>query len=197
MAKSERVTPVEASKLLSCRPQIVYGFIKHNRLSTYPNPSGKASLVELADVKALLAGVHHHREKGPDGKPVKKVAAGVSRGTILSYHGQVRGSPRSKPHRVVAVTEVIVGDDGAPSLVYAGRDGESAAVVYEVENLADRIARGICRIEPPSSILGVLMYHWIHSEAPELAASLQLWCEANAVDFQELQEKVKEKERES
>jgi len=82
----DRMTPVEAAKKLDIRPQQVYGFIKHNRVHTYPNPSGKANLVDFDEVKAIAGGVRHHREKDPTtGKPVKR-DPGVKLGDVLSTH---------------------------------------------------------------------------------------------------------------
>jgi hypothetical protein len=52
---------------------------------------------------------------------------------------------------------------------------------WEVERLSERIAKGLCHIESPENMLAVVMFHWVHSEAPELAASLSNWIDANGL----------------
>ena len=183
---ANRITPVEAARQLGVRPQLVYGMIKHGRLRTYNNPDGKTALVELAEVKGALGNVRHHRPKDEQGRTT--VPQGVRKGTLLSYHGHMPTERAPKPHRVVAVQEVVKGEDGEPALVRTVRGDGELAVVYEVGRLAEALSKNRCSIEAPGNVLGVVMYHWVHSEQPELAASLQLWCEANGVEFATVQE---------
>lgn len=179
----QRMTPVEAAKALGVRPQIIYGFIKHNRIHTYPNPSGKTAHIDLDEVKRATGSVQHHRPKDPStGKPVRHTAD-VRTGTILSYHGHTPGEVKTRPHRVVAVTQLVSNDEGEPSLVYTARGEGELAVIYETEDLATAIGVKKCNIESPAKLLGVLMYHWVHNEQVELAAELQRWCEARDIEF--------------
>lgn len=191
---SGRMTPVQAAKAIGIRPQIVYGFIRSNRLGTYSNPDGKAALVELSDVERLIGGVKHHREKDPKtGLPVRREAQGVSRGTILSTHGEIKGAKRRNAHRVTVVDVVFKGESS--TLIYTKRSEDGAiGIVYETERLADAIAKGKCHIESPEALLGVVMFHYAHSDNIELAASLQLWCEANKIAAVDLMEKEGELE---
>jgi len=191
------MTPVQAAKMLGIRPQIVYGFIRSTRIGTYSNPAGKTALVDLDEVARVAGGVRHHREKDPaTGKPVRK-APPVSRGSVVSYHGYIKGirKQREKPHKVAVVTEVVNNDDGQPTLI-ATRRGESATMYWEAEALAERIAKGACHIESAETLLGVIMYSWTHTEKIELAASLQLWAEANKVDVPVIEEKEAEQDAE-
>ena len=190
-----RITPVQAAKELGIRPQIVYGYIRANRIATFNNPDGKAALVELEDVKRLSGGTKHHREKDATGKPIRR-SPGVERGTILSTHGELRGTKKRHAHRVVIVDEVIKGDDGQPSLIYARRSDDGAvSVIYEAERLADAIAKGKCFIEGPEALLGVLMFHFATiADRPDLTASLWNWATMNElvpVDMHVLQEEVR------
>jgi hypothetical protein len=190
-----RLTPVNAAKELGIRPQIVYGYIRANRIATFNNPDGKAALVELEDVKRLAGGTRHHREKDSSGNPIRRTP-GVERGTILSTHGEIKGGRKRHAHRVVVVDEIIKGDDGQPSLIYARRSDDGAvAVIYEAERLADAIAKGKCFIEGPEALLGVLMFHFATvANRPDLTASLWNWATLNdivPVDMHVLQEEVR------
>jgi hypothetical protein len=187
---NDRMTPVQAAKEVGIRPQQVYGFIKHHRVNTYSNPAGKTDLVSLSEVKAAAGQVKHHREKDPTtGKPLRRKPP-VSRGTLVSAHGYMTGEPKGKrAHRVNVVTDVINDEDsGDPSLVAIRPNGEAATLYWEAEDLAARIGKGICHIESAESLLSVVMYHWVHNEQPELAASLQLWCESNDLQIPVIQE---------
>jgi hypothetical protein len=174
------MTPVEAAKKLDIRPQQVYGFIKHGRLSTKSNPAGKASLVDLEDVRRLVQGVRHHREKDPTtGKPKRKDPK-VKTGTILSMHGKLAGTSigKNEPHRVKVVTGIVDNDEGDPSLVVTSTGDGTHPMYWEAETLAERIGKRACHIESPENLLGVLMFHFVHNEKPELAAALDLWIQA-------------------
>ena len=182
---ANRMTPVEAAKQLGIRPQLVYGFIKHNRVATFPNPSGKADHVDFDEVKRVAGQVKPHRPKGPDGKPVRKTP-GVSRGSILSSHGWIKGldKQRRRPHRVEVVTELVLGDEGDVSLVITDTGDGMRPMYWEAEGLADRLKSGACHVETPEAVLGVLMHAWIATGQAEKAAALQMFCEVNDIEYQ-------------
>jgi hypothetical protein len=183
-----RMTPVQAAKELGIRPQLVYGFIKHNRVGTFPSTTGKAALVDLDEVKRVATQVRPHRPKGSDGKPIRRVP-GVDRGTILSSHGFLKGAnkQRARPHRVEVVTALVHNDEGDVSLVITQTGENTLPMYWEAERLADRIKSGACQIEGIGSLLGVIMHSWIATGFPELAAGLSMWCEVNDIDFEEIQ----------
>lgn len=182
---ANRMTPVQAAKALNIRPQLVYGFIKHNRVATFPNPAGKVAFVDFDEVKKVASQVRPHRPKGPDGKPVRR-SPGVDRGSILSSHGYLKGlaKQRAKPHRVEVVTGLVHDDEGNVSLVVTQTGENTAPMYWEAERLADRLKSGACQVESPATILGVLMHSWIAAGAPDLAAGLQMWCEVNDVEYE-------------
>jgi hypothetical protein len=173
---TNRMTPVAAAKELGIRPQIVYGYIKHGRLATFPNTDGgKAAFVDLDIVRTLVGSTVHHREKDPStGKPVKREASGINVGTILSGHGYPKGAKKHYAHRVNVVDEIIKGEDATLIYTRRGEDG-TVGVIYETERLADAIAKGKCHIESPEALLGVLMFHFVHTERADVAASLDAW----------------------
>jgi hypothetical protein len=184
---ANRMTPVEAAKQLGIRPQLVYGFIKHNRVSTFPNPSGKADHVDFDEVKRVAGSVRPHRPKGEDGKPVRR-NPGVDRGSILSQHGWQKGldRQRAKPHRVEVVTELVKNEDGDVSLVVTRNQEGGLPMYWEAERLADRLKTGACHVESPESVLGVLMHAWIATGQAEKAAALQMFCEVNDIEYEEI-----------
>jgi len=179
-----RMTPVQAAKELGIRPQIVYGYIRSGRISTFPNPDGKTSLVELADVQRLASGTKHHRPKDPTtGKPINR-SAGVSPGSLLSSHGNKPRQRRNPRHSVEVVTGVTHGEDGQEFVHYTKirEDGSKWEFFWEGEQLADALAKGTCRIESPESLLASVMFHWGHNGRPDLAAELFTWAQGNGLD---------------
>lgn len=185
----QRVTPVEAAKALGIRPQMVYGFIKHGRIKTFSNPSGKTDHVDLKEVEAVAKGVKHHVPKDASGKPIKR-RAGVSRGTLLSSHAHFRGETRDRPHRVSVVREV--GDLGGEldnSYVWTMDADGVPRLMYEEDTLAQMLLKKQCHIESPESLLGVLAFHWETAERPDLAGSLRMWAEVNGIELAELVER--------
>jgi hypothetical protein len=183
-----RVTPVQAAKILGIRPQIIYGWVKHNRIGTYANMAGKAPLVDLDDARRLMAGTQHHRPKDPEtGKPIKPRASdsGLAAGSLLSYHARMPKERKPRAHRVATVTEVVQNDEGEDALVRITK-GDNSTMTWEIGYITDKIAKQACMIEPAANILAVLMFHFIHSEQPELAASLQAWCEINGISYGEV-----------
>lgn len=186
---NERVTPVEAAKRLGIRPQMVYGFIKHGRIRTFSNPSGKTDLVEYKEVESVAKGVKHHRPKGPDGKPIKR-SAGVRTGTLISRHGQNPRMSRDPRHRVNVVTGTHRSDEGDEYVNYAHirEDGSPWEFFWEGDELAQALAKGQCRIETPEALLAAVMFHWTHNEQPELAQALQLFAEVNGLDVPVIEE---------
>jgi hypothetical protein len=186
---ANRMTPVQAAKELGIRPQLVYGFIKHNRVSTFPNPSGKADHVDFDEVKRVAGSVKPHRPKGPDGKPVRRTP-GLRRGDILSRHAYLAGPAGEKqkaaPHRVDVVTDLVKNEDGDVVLVVT-QTGEGLLPMYwEAERLADRLKSGACRIESIAVLLGAVMHSWVATGEAEKAAGLQMWCEVNDIEFNEI-----------
>jgi hypothetical protein len=184
------MTPVEAAKALGIRPQMVYGFIKHGRIKTFTNPSGKADHVDLKEVESVAKGVRHHRPKDSSGKPVRRVA-GVQRGTLLSSHGRfaTKAGPvqDGRPHRVRVVSGVEEFEGN--TYVYV-RDSEGRAVLhYDEDHLAGMLAKKQCHIESAASLLGVLMFHWEAEGRPDLAGGLRAWCAVNEVTHTEVTEK--------
>jgi hypothetical protein len=161
----------------------VYGYIRSNRITTYGNPDGKTALVELDDVKRLAGTTKHHRPRDASGNPIRR-QPGVERGSILSTHGEIKGTKRRHAHRVVVVDEIIKGDDGQPTLVYTTRaDTGTVGIIYETERLADAIAKGKCHIESPEALLGVLMFHFSTVvNRPDLTTSLWNWCTINGIE---------------
>jgi hypothetical protein len=189
----KRMTPVEAAKELGIRPQMVYGYIKHNRIGTFNNPEGKTQLVDLDEVKAVTKTVKPHRAKDPTtGKPIKRTA-GVQRGSLVTYHAHMKGEQSPRPHRVVVVDQIRLGEDGQPLNIVTVRGDGVEGPWWETEELADMIAKGKCHIESPEKLLGVVMFHYVHTEQPELAASLDLWIQANNLQVPTVQETVEEK----
>jgi hypothetical protein len=186
---ANRMTPVEAAKQLGIRPQLVYGFIKHNRVSTFPNPNGKADHVDFDEVKRVAGSVKPHRPKGADGKPIRR-SPGLRRGDLLSRHAYLSGpagqKQREAPHRVDVVTDLVKNEEGDVVLVVT-QTGEGLLPMYwEAEKLADRLKSGACRIESTAALLGVLMHSWIATGEAEKAAALQMWCEVNEIEFTEI-----------
>jgi len=186
----QRMTPVEAAKALGIRPQMVYGFIKHGRIKTFTNPSGKADHVDLKEVESVAKGVRHHVPKDSSGKPVRR-SSGVSRGTLLSSHAHfaTKAGPvqDGRPHRVRVVSGVDQVDENSYVFV---RDAEGRAVMmYEEDHLASQIAKKQCHIESAASLLGVLMFHWESTGRPDLAGGLRAWCAVNEVDHTEVLER--------
>jgi hypothetical protein len=180
---NERVTPVEAARRLGIRPQMVYGFIKHGRVRTFSNPSGKTDLVEFKEVEATAKGVKHHSPKGPDGKPVRR-RANVATGALISRHGWSPRLKRGEKHTVEVVTGEHRGDAGEQYVQYAHirEDGTPWEFFWEGDELAQALAKGRCHIETPEGLLAAVMFHWVHNEKPELAAALQMWAEINDLD---------------
>src|SRR3954466_1482554 len=186
MAGQNRMTPVEAAKALGIRPQMVYGFIKHNRVKTWQNPSGKADLVDLKEVESVAKAVRHHVPKDESGKPVRR-SAGVSRGTMITSHAHTRGQKPGGNHRMSVVSQV--GDlDGFldNSYVWTYDENGMPRVMYEENGLAEQIRTGKCHIESAPGVLGVLMFHWDAQGRPDLAAALRVWCEVNGVEYTEI-----------
>jgi len=182
---ANRVTPVEAAKALNIRPQLVYGFIKHNRVATFPNPGGKTAFVDFDEVKRVAGQVRPHRAKDADGKPVRR-SPGVDRGSLLSQHAWQKGSAkqRARPHRLDVVTEVIKNEEGDVSLVITQNAEGGLPMYWEAERLADRIKSGACHVESPTAVLGVLMHAWIATGEAKKAAALQMWCEVNEIEYE-------------
>jgi len=181
------MTPVEAARQAGIRPQVVYGYIKHNRIRSYANPAGKADLVSLADVQALAKNTRHHRPKDPTtGLPIKPKAS-VDRGTIISYHGRMPKERKPRAHRVGAVTEVVKNDEGEDSLVYVSREG-STNVIFEVGSLESKIKAGICFIESAVSLLEVVEFHFRNNEQEDVADSLRAWAGENGLVLHEITE---------
>lgn len=179
-----KLTPVQAAKELDIRPQIVYGFIRAHRARTYDNPGGKTQLVDLDEIRSLTGNVRHHREKDPStGKPKRRVEPKLRTGTIIDMHAFHKGFDKEEhtPHRPKAVTGMVSNDAGEPSLVITTTGDKTLPMYWEVETLSERIAKGACHIESPENMLAVIMFHWVHNEAPELAASLDGWIQENGL----------------
>jgi hypothetical protein len=197
-----RMTPVQAAKVLDIRPQIVYGFIRQNRIPTFTNPEGKTALVELDDVKRAAGGVRHHREKDPEtGKPKRRVDPKIRTGTILDMHaflpleGRIPTKSDPKPHKPKVVVGTTLTDEGNPSLIATATGEGTLPMYWEIEKLSERVAKGLCRIESPENMLSVIMFHWVHNEAPELAASLDEWIQANGLTVPTITELTDDEKR--
>ena len=184
-----RVTPVAAAKELGVRPQIIYGFIKHHRVGTFPNPSGKADLVDFDEVKKLVGAVKPHRPKGSDGKPVRRLP-GVLRGTVFTSHAYLKGNvrQRARPHVTEVVTDIVNDEEGNVSLIVTQTGENTHPMYWEAERLADRLKSGACKIEGTAALLGIVMFSWLAQGEIEAAAQLQMWCEVNGVDFEVIEE---------
>jgi hypothetical protein len=182
---ANRVTPVQAAKDLGIRPQQVYGFIKHGRLGTFPNTTGKAALVDFDEVKRLVQSVKPHRPKGPDGKPVKR-QPGVKVGNLLTSHGYLKGSRKRGPHRVEVVTGTIKDEEGDVQLVITQTGENTRPMYWEAERLADRLKNGACQVESSGVLLGVLIAAFDVDGRKDLAGGLRMWCEVNHVDVEEI-----------
>ena len=180
-----KVTPVAAAKELGIRPQLVYGFIKHHRVGTFPNPSGKADLVDFDEVKRVAGAIKPHRPKGADGKPIRR-SPGVTRGAIFSTHAYIKGiaGQKAAPHRVQVVTGSVEDEEGNVSLVITQTGENTRPMYWEAESLADRLKSGACHIEGTAALLGVIMFSWIAGGQAEEAAQLQVWCDVNGIDYE-------------
>jgi hypothetical protein len=185
---ANRVTPVEAAKQLGIRPQLVYGFIKHNRVHTFSNPSGKTDLVDFDEVKRVASSVKPHRPKDAEGKPVRR-SPGLRRGDVISQHAYL--DPKRMPnmvgaHRVEVVTDLVKNEEGDVVLIVT-QTGEGILPMYwEAERMADRLKSGACHIESTKVLLGVIMHAWVATGEAEKAAALQMWCEINEIEFTEI-----------
>jgi hypothetical protein len=190
---ANRMTPVQAAKVLGIRPQIVYGFIKHNRVKTYDNPSGKTQLVDYDEVSKVAGGIQHHREKDPTtGKPIRR-DANVRPGSLLSYHGELVKKPKKpRAHRLVVVDHVETSKDTGLKYVVTKKGDWESGVIHESERLADAITKGKCFIEPPEQVIAVLMWSFAREDNIPLAASLGKWAEDNGIQVPDLQEHYKE-----
>jgi hypothetical protein len=157
----DRMTPVEAAKKLDIRPQQVYGFIKHGKVKTFPNQSGKAALVDLDDVKAVAGRVRHHREKDEAGRP-KRREPKVKTGTIIDMHAFHKDAAKeiNTPHKPKVVTGKVLNEAGDTTLIATSTGDGTRPMYWETEMLADRIAAGACHIESVESLFSVILFQW-------------------------------------
>ena len=181
------MTPVQAAHELGIRPQLVYGFIKHGRVKTYTNPSGKTGYVELAEVASIVKSMKHHAERDSSGKRVRQ-SAPVERGSILSHHGHMKGEVRARPHRISAVKEITQSAEDDTNYVWTVDPDGRPKIMYEEDNLAQSLLKHQCHIESPAALLGVLMFHWNVQGQEDIASSLRTWCETNGQAFTTVKE---------
>lgn len=180
---AERATPVQVAKQLNIRPQIVYGLIKRGKIATFPNPAGKADLVDVQETKIVVSRMH---TRGPRKERASRVGRSpVRRGQILSqdrFPGG-RGSRR--------ITQVTDPGKGEGTLIW-GTDGRKDTF-WGTESLAQRLLKRTTRIEHTGALLGMILFQWRElDETPELADSLEAWCRENGVVIPQLQEEEHE-----
>jgi hypothetical protein len=145
---------VQLAHELGVRPQIIYGYIKHGRVKTYPNDAGKAALVDANEVEAVLKSVRHrdpNAEKSPSGRTVHR--SPVKRGDILSWDKKPDGRTG---RRVANVSRVIKDDEGSDSIVYL-HDG-TREIVWQTATLSERLRKGYTTLENVPALLGMIIF---------------------------------------
>lgn len=168
---AERDTPVKVAKSLNIRPQIIYGLIKRGKIATFPNPTGKADLVDVQETKIVVSRMH---TRGPRAaKAARTGRSPVRRGQIVS---QDRFPNSRGSRRIIQVTDP---GQGEGTLVW-GTDGRKD-VFWGTESLAQRLLKGTTKIEHIGSLLGMIMFQWREEGLNELADNLKTWCTENGV----------------
>jgi len=176
---ADRATPVQVAKTLNIRPQIIYGLIKRGKVATFPNPNGKADLVDVAETRIVVSRMS---VRGPrKEKAARTGRSPVKRGQILSRDKfPVRGVFGRKFGGGRSIEQVIDPGQGEGTLAWT-TDGMREKF-WETETLAGRLKREEVRIEHIGSLLGMIMFQWRELEdEPALADSLEQWCKDNGV----------------
>jgi len=180
MASAKRLTPVQLAHELGIRPQIIYGYIKHNRVKTYPNEAGKANLVDVGEVERLLKDARHrdpNAEKSASGRTVHR--SPVRPGTIVSWDRKADGRTG---RRVAGVSRIVKDEEeGSDELVYLN-DGERN-IVFSTATLAERLRKGHATIENIPALLGMILFQLRENDQGAEADAIQTFLEQQDIHF--------------
>lgn len=155
------INPMKLAEKLGVRPQLIYGMIRRERISTKVF-SGKTYVSEAVMTRAVL----HRRQVRK-----KKIKPGeidpTEEGSIVSWDVDPTGERR--------VLQVQSAREHLATL----KDTKGRTVELRTGGLSQRIKEGQIAIEEPWALLEMVAKQWELQSQPHLYVSLSEWIEAN------------------